>query len=162
MDKKITSGEEQLRSQYYLRTIRVAARSDRNALSANDSHEGNTPLGEVRVKVKLTNAVDEALVRRGLLTALHVWIEIRAAGHELPLRPRAGHDLNRFRDRARGAVVEFRKTHHKSLLWQLIPAVSLNHEVTPAREFTPMILRGKVRLILITGWSGCAGLGITR
>ena len=69
MGKKITSSENQLRSQYDLRTIRVAARSDRTALSANDSHEGNTPLGEVRVKVKLTNAVDEALVRRGLLTA---------------------------------------------------------------------------------------------
>ena len=69
MEKKITSSEDQLRSQYDVRTIRVAARSDRTALSANDSHEGNTPLGEVRVKVKLTNAVDEALVRRGLLTA---------------------------------------------------------------------------------------------
>ena len=69
MEKKITSSEDQLRSRYDLRTIRVAARSDRTALSANDSHEGNTPLGEVRVKVKLTNAVDQALVRRGLLTA---------------------------------------------------------------------------------------------
>jgi predicted aspartyl protease len=69
MVKKITSSEDQLHSQYDLRTIRVAPRSDRTALSANDSHEGNTPLGEVRVKVKLTNGVDEALVRRGLLTA---------------------------------------------------------------------------------------------
>src|SRR5437870_4820984 len=69
MEKKTTSSEEQLRSQCDLRTIRVAARSDRTALPANDSQEGNTPLGEVRVKVKLTNAVDEALVRRGLLTA---------------------------------------------------------------------------------------------
>jgi predicted aspartyl protease len=69
MRKKTTSGGDQLRSQYNVRTIRVAARSDRTALSANDSHEGNTPLGEVRVKVKLTNGVDEALVRRGLLTA---------------------------------------------------------------------------------------------
>jgi clan AA aspartic protease len=68
MGKKITSSEEQLHSQYDLRTIRVAARSDRTALSANNSHEGNTPLGEVRVKVKLTNGVDEAMVRRGLLT----------------------------------------------------------------------------------------------
>src|SRR5882672_7596220 len=67
MEKKITSSDDQLRSQNDVRTIRVAARSDRTALSANDSHEGNTPLGEVRVKVKLTNAVDEALVRRGLL-----------------------------------------------------------------------------------------------
>jgi len=69
MEKKTTSSEDQLRSEYDIRTIRVAARSDRTALSANDSQEGNTPLGEVRVKVKLTNAVDEALVRRGLLTA---------------------------------------------------------------------------------------------
>ena len=69
MEKKITSCEDQLRSQYDVRTIRVAARSDKTALSANDSHERNTPLGEVRVKVKLTNAVDEALVRRGLQTA---------------------------------------------------------------------------------------------
>ena len=69
MNKKTTPNEDELPSQYNLRTIRVAARSDRTALSANDSHEGNTPLGEVRVKVKLTNAVDEALVRRGFLTA---------------------------------------------------------------------------------------------
>ena len=69
MKKKTTSSEDELRSQYDLRTIRVAARSDRTALSANDSHEGNTPLGEVRVKVKLTNAGDEVMVRRGLLTA---------------------------------------------------------------------------------------------
>jgi predicted aspartyl protease len=69
MEKKITSSQDELRSQYLLRTIRVAPRSDRTALSASDSHEGNTSLGEVRVRVKLTNAVDEALVRRGLLTA---------------------------------------------------------------------------------------------
>jgi clan AA aspartic protease len=69
MEKITTSSEDQLRSQYDLRTIRVAPRSDRTALSANDSHEGNTPLGEVRVKVKLTNGGDEVLVRRGLLTA---------------------------------------------------------------------------------------------
>jgi clan AA aspartic protease len=68
MEMKITSSKDQLHSQYDLRTIRVAARSDKTLLSANDSHEGNTPLGEVRVKVKLTNAVDEALVRRGLLS----------------------------------------------------------------------------------------------
>ena len=40
MNKKTTSSEEQLRSQHHLRTIRIAARSDRAALSANDSHEG--------------------------------------------------------------------------------------------------------------------------
>ena len=69
MKKKMTSNEDELRFQDNLRTIRVAARSDRTALPANDSHEGNTPLGEVRVKVKLTNGGDEVLVRRGLLTA---------------------------------------------------------------------------------------------
>jgi len=69
MEKKTTSREDQLRSQYEARTIRVAARSDRTGLLANASHEGNALLGEVRVKVKLTNGVDEAMVRRGLLTA---------------------------------------------------------------------------------------------
>jgi clan AA aspartic protease len=69
MDKITTSSEDQLPSQYDLSTIRVAARSDRSGLPANASHEGNALMGEVRVKVKLTNAVDEALVRRGLLTA---------------------------------------------------------------------------------------------
>ncbi|HEY2974548.1 MAG TPA: hypothetical protein VGJ48_18665 [Pyrinomonadaceae bacterium] len=69
MGKKITSGEDELHSQYYLRTIRVAARSDRTALSANDSREGNVLMGEVRISVRLTNAGDEVMVRRGLLTA---------------------------------------------------------------------------------------------
>ena len=70
MEKKITSSEDQLRSQYYLRTIRtVRYRAGRTVLSASDSQERNTPLGEVRVKVKLTNAGDEVMVRRGLLTA---------------------------------------------------------------------------------------------
>lgn len=39
------------------------------ALLASDRQEGKTLMGEVRVKVTLTNAVDEALVRRGLLSA---------------------------------------------------------------------------------------------
>ena len=69
MEQKIKPSEDQLRSQYDVRTIRVAPRRDKTALSANDSHEGNTPLGEVRVKVKLTNGGDEVMVRRGLLTA---------------------------------------------------------------------------------------------
>jgi len=69
MDKITTSSEDQLPSQYDLSTIRVAARSDRTALPANDGHEGNVLMGEVRVRVRLTNAVDEAMVRRGLLTA---------------------------------------------------------------------------------------------
>ena len=69
MEKKTTSREDELRSQYNLRTIRIVARSDRTALSANDSQEGNKPLGEVRVRVKLTNGADEVMVRRGLLAA---------------------------------------------------------------------------------------------
>jgi hypothetical protein len=69
MGKKITSGKDELRSQYDVGTIRVAARSDRSVLSANDSREGNVLMGEVRVKVRLTNAGDEVMVRRGLLTA---------------------------------------------------------------------------------------------
>lgn len=64
MKQKTTSSEDQLRSQNDLRTIRIGARGPgRFALPANDSEKVNTPLGEVRVKVKLTNAVDEALVR---------------------------------------------------------------------------------------------------
>ena len=69
MKKKTTSSEDELRSQHNLRTIRIAARSDRSALSANDRHEGSALMGEVRVRVKLTNAGDEILVRRGMITA---------------------------------------------------------------------------------------------
>lgn len=73
MKEKTTSSEDQLRSQDDLRTIRI---TERRAVpagpSSNDSQEGNSPLGEVRVKVKLTNAVDEALVRLGLLPAQKV------------------------------------------------------------------------------------------
>jgi hypothetical protein len=69
MDKKPTSSEEQLPSQCDLRTIRVAPQSDMAGRPANVSEEGKAPMGEVRVKVKLTNAGDEVLVRRGLLTA---------------------------------------------------------------------------------------------
>jgi predicted aspartyl protease len=70
MSKKTTSNEDELRSQYDLRTIRIAARVAGGApLSANASQEGNMIVGEVRVKVKLTNAGDELLVRRGYLTA---------------------------------------------------------------------------------------------
>lgn len=70
MEKQTTSSEDELRSQSNLRTIRIVAREVGGAeLSANDSQEGNAPLGEVRVKVTLTNAGDEVMVRRGLLTA---------------------------------------------------------------------------------------------
>ncbi|MGI8835449.1 MAG: clan AA aspartic protease [Pyrinomonadaceae bacterium] len=65
----MTSREDRLPSQYDLSTIRVAARSDKAGMPANASYEGNTLMGEVRVKVKLTNAGDEVLVRRGLLPA---------------------------------------------------------------------------------------------
>jgi len=69
MKKKTKSSEDELHSEYHLRTIRIAARgAGRAPLSANET-QGNAIVGEVRVKVKLTNAVDEALVRRGLLTA---------------------------------------------------------------------------------------------
>lgn len=70
MSKETRSNEDELRSQYDLRTIRIAARGPGRApWSASNRQEGNTPLGEVRVKVKLTNAGDGVLVRRGLLTA---------------------------------------------------------------------------------------------
>jgi clan AA aspartic protease len=67
--KEMTSNENQLPSQYDLSTIRVAARRDMAGLPSKATHGGKAPMGEVRVKVKLTNAVDEAMVRRGLLTA---------------------------------------------------------------------------------------------
>ncbi|HUS09386.1 MAG TPA: retroviral-like aspartic protease family protein [Pyrinomonadaceae bacterium] len=60
MIKKTTPIEDELRSQRPFRTM---------APRANASQEGKTFMGEVRVKVTLTNAVDEALVRRGLLSA---------------------------------------------------------------------------------------------
>ena len=41
----------------------------RAVLLANYAKKGQRLIGEVRVKVKLTNALDEGLVRRGLLTA---------------------------------------------------------------------------------------------
>ena len=69
MDKKPTSSEERLPSQYGFRTIRVAPRSDMAGQPANVIDGRKAPMGEVRVKVKLTNAGDEVLVRRGLLTA---------------------------------------------------------------------------------------------
>jgi clan AA aspartic protease len=69
MTKKSTSNEHELPSQPNLPTIRIAARGARRAqVLANDTQEG-TILGEVKVRVKLTNAGDEILVRRGLLTA---------------------------------------------------------------------------------------------
>lgn len=69
MNKKPTSTEDPLPSQSDLSTIRVAARRESAGLLSQTSHGGKAPMGEVRVKVKLTNAGDEVLVRRGLLTA---------------------------------------------------------------------------------------------
>jgi clan AA aspartic protease len=70
MSKKTTFKEDELFSQSNLRTIRIAARGAGRALFyGSNRQEGNVPLGEVRVKVRLTNAGDEVLVRRGLLTA---------------------------------------------------------------------------------------------
>jgi len=70
MEEKTTTSEDQLRSQDDLRTIRIGARGiGRTARSTDDSQEGSTSMEEVRLKVTLTNAGDEALVRRGLLTA---------------------------------------------------------------------------------------------
>jgi clan AA aspartic protease len=60
MRKKMTSNEDELRSEDDFR---------RMAPPANDSQKRKTLMGEVRVKVKLTNAGDEVMVRRGLLPA---------------------------------------------------------------------------------------------
>ena len=69
MDKKPTLSEEQLPSPCDLRTIRVTPLSDMAGRPSNVSEGGKASMGEVRVKVKLTNAGDEVLVRRGLLPA---------------------------------------------------------------------------------------------
>jgi clan AA aspartic protease len=60
MIKKTAPIDEKLPSRPDVRTI---------AALAKDRREGKALMGEVRVKVRLTNAVDEALVRRGLLSA---------------------------------------------------------------------------------------------
>ena len=67
MRKKTTPGDNTLRSQTGVRTIRLRRHS--GAWSANDTNEANAPMGEVRVRVKLTNGADEVMVRRGLLGA---------------------------------------------------------------------------------------------
>src|SRR5580765_410913 len=69
MNKKPASNEVQMPSQDKLSTIRIAARRDSAGRPSKPSQGGKEPMGEVRVKVKLTNAGDEVLVRRGLLTA---------------------------------------------------------------------------------------------
>lgn len=73
MENKTTLNGHELRSQYHFRTIHTTTyRPGETARSANSSQEVNSPLGEVRVKVKLTNAADEVMVRRGLLSASKV------------------------------------------------------------------------------------------
>jgi hypothetical protein len=70
MKEKTTSSDDQLRPEYDFSTMTIVARGiGRAALSTNDNQEGSTSMDEVRLKVTLTNAADEALVRRGLLTA---------------------------------------------------------------------------------------------
>jgi predicted aspartyl protease len=70
MKEKTTSDEDELCSEYDFSKMRLVARGiGRTARSTNDSQEGSTSMEEVRLKVTLTNASDEALVRRGLLTA---------------------------------------------------------------------------------------------
>jgi clan AA aspartic protease len=70
MRKRKTANEDELHSQYNLRTVRIRPIEGRSAvLLANYAEKGKRLIGEVRVKVKLTNALDEGLVRRGFLTA---------------------------------------------------------------------------------------------
>jgi hypothetical protein len=69
MSNKTTSPGDGLHSEKHFDTIRVAARGGRRASLLANATGDNAIVGEVKVKVKLTNAVDEALVRRGLLTA---------------------------------------------------------------------------------------------
>jgi clan AA aspartic protease len=67
MDNKNSPPDDELRSEYDFRTMHIVARgAGRTAPSAKK--EKNL-MGEVRVKVTLTNAGDEIMVRRGLLAA---------------------------------------------------------------------------------------------
>jgi predicted aspartyl protease len=62
--------KDELRSEYDFRTMHMVARGvGRTALSASRRQEVNPSMKEVRLQVTLTNAGDEALVRRGLLPA---------------------------------------------------------------------------------------------
>lgn len=70
MSKKTTSTKDELRSEYDFSTMRIVARGPgRAALSPRHGQEANRPMEEVRLRVTLTNAGDEAMVRRGLLSA---------------------------------------------------------------------------------------------
>lgn len=70
MKKKLASSDDQLCSQLDPSTIRIGDHGDsRTAASVRNRRQGDQLMGEVRVKVKLTNGGDEIMVRRGLLTA---------------------------------------------------------------------------------------------
>lgn len=70
MRKKDTSNEGELLSGDYFRRVGVRPQEVIKAVRlANYAQKGKKLIGEVRVKVKLTNAGDEAMARRGLLAA---------------------------------------------------------------------------------------------
>jgi clan AA aspartic protease len=70
MTKKSTSSEDALSSgRVYSKLPDSAREAALAAFTTKVSPRGESLIGEVRVKVKLTNAVDEAMVRRGLLSA---------------------------------------------------------------------------------------------
>ena len=66
MNKKTTSGEDQLSLTKEVRTI--PTRNYRVAESVKHASEVKALMGEVRVKVRLTNGADEVMVRRGMLS----------------------------------------------------------------------------------------------
>ena len=69
MSKKSASSEETLFSgRVYSKLPDSAREAALAAFTTKVSPRGESVIGEVRVKVKLTNAGDEVLVRRGLLT----------------------------------------------------------------------------------------------
>ena len=69
MRKKDTPNERELLSVDYFRTVRIHQQEVIRAVRlGNYAQKGKRFIGEVRVKVKLTNALDEGLVRGGLLT----------------------------------------------------------------------------------------------
>ncbi len=71
MDEKTkSSSTDELRSEYDFSKMRIVARgAGRKEPQAVVDQKRKMAMGEVRVKVKLTNAGDEIMVRRGLLTA---------------------------------------------------------------------------------------------
>jgi clan AA aspartic protease len=70
MAKKSTIKEKQLRSQDDSRKLRdISPESGGGELGVNERQGEPKLVGEVRANVKLTNAGDEVLVRRGLLAA---------------------------------------------------------------------------------------------